>query len=52
MFKENQMTNKYILKDLVDVIAPLPTTKRERYKAELKAAKQTASLAEETKCSQ
>lgn len=46
------MTNKYILKDLVDVIAPLPTTKRERYKAELKAAKQTATLAEETKSGQ
>ena len=30
VFKENQMTNKFLLKDLEDVIRPLPSTKRER----------------------
>ena len=30
MFKENQMTSKFILKDLEDVMKPLPTNKKER----------------------
>jgi hypothetical protein len=30
MFKENQMASKFILKDLEDVMRPLPTNKRER----------------------
>ena len=33
VFKENQMTNKFILKDLEDLIRPLPTNKRERISA-------------------
>ena len=31
MFKENQMASKFILKDLEDVMRPLPTNKRERH---------------------
>ena len=30
VFKENMMTNKVILKDLADVIRPLPSSTRER----------------------
>jgi len=33
VFKENQMINKFILKDLEDVIKPLPMNKRERQTA-------------------
>ena len=39
MFKENQMASGLILKDLEDVMRPLPTNKRERqqHKQQLQA---------------
>lgn len=43
VFKENQMINKFILKDLEDVIKPLPMNKKERIRDQRQAAQRLSA---------